>query len=616
MTIPKFFKKKSTYILLVLILGAWAWWSFGNKKSVQDLYETERVERINLERTIEVTGEIKPAQRIGLSFETSGVLKDVLKKVGDEVKAGDVIAELKNDDAEFSFRRAGASLEAAVANLRAREAGETIQSIKVSEADVEKAQAAYDKSLVDVESTKVTSQNSIKNAELALATAKSNLENTGITTEESILDAYADLRIALSGSLGVMQGALTDGDHIIGVDDTASNDSYERLLGISSSGSKAAAETEYKQARDAKKAAETAISGISNASSTSAQNALDSAGSLTSAALLAIQSYLTQVQKVLASTITGTSLTEMELSSKRSLIDGDRSSISGQKTTVETAIQAVKNAKIGKSTGTDGLQNAYETAQVNLEIAITNAETQVKTAEANVVIAKASLDSALAGLDLKKAGPRDVDLAPLRAAVSEAQVAYEQAENNLTKVQIIAPVDGVVTEIIPKIGEQTNSTAPSVRMIGFADYDIELLVPEADVAKVKVGQPATFTLDAYGDSVEFTGIVVAEEPDQTTVQDAVYYKTRVQITSKDAEAEFKPGMTANVTIHATKIENALVVSTRAIKTNVDTNEQSIRILNGQDIVDRSIKTGLRGDDGKTEVTEGVKEGDIVIVSEN
>lgn len=611
MTVPKFLKKKKTYVILAIILLVGFWISSSMNGSKGNGFETQAVEKITLSRTVEVTGEIKPAQRIDLAFERTGTIAAVHKKVGDEMKAGDVIAELQDEDLTFAVRRAQAALNAAQANLNVRLAGETSQSIRVSEADVEKAQANYDKSVIDLANAKITTTNGVKNAELALATAKSNLENGGATNEQTITNAYESLRLSLLSSVGILQAAMADGDKIIGVDNTSANDDYESVLGIADSISKARAESTYKTARPAVKQAETSVNALT---SSSLASAIDNAAQNVQSALALVQSYLTDVQKVLAATIVNSSLTETQLATKKTTIDTQRSTVSTQKTSVETAAQAAKNAKLGKTTESDQLENAYKTAELNLEIAKADADTQLKTAESNLAISQASLSAAKAALELKEAGPREVDLAPLRAAVEDASVAFDQAQANLQDIRLVAPVDGVLSEVIPSVGEQATASQPAARMIGFEDFDIEILLPEADVVKVKPGQPATITLDAYGDDLVFSGTVASEEPDQTVVQDAVYYKARVQI-EKTGDMEFKPGMTANVTVLTASVENAIVIPARAVRTDSKTGTQTVRVLVNDKPEERTVVTGLRGDEGRIEVKEGLHEGETVIVSE-
>lgn len=610
MTVPKFLKRKSTYIVLAILVGGYAWYSFSSSKNQQPQYETAPVERHDLAQTVEVTGELKPAARIDLAFKNSGTVGAVKVKVGAAVKQGDVLAELKADDVQFALKQASASLNLARANLNQRLAGETAQSIKVAETQVEQARASYDKAVGDLASTKQTTKDSLNSAAIALQTAKNNVDNQGAIVAQTVQNAYDSARTQLLTTLGPLNTGLSDGDQITGVDNTAANATFLNVLGFLDSGSLDRAKSSYVIAKASKFTAEHAVTALTTASS---KADIQAAGDKLLLAIADLQTYLTDVQKVLAASLTNSQFTSTDLAAKKTTIDADRTSVSAQNTAVLNAIQLIKNSELSKTQTAQGLQDAYDTALTAYDTAKTNVDVQVRAAETNVAIQKAALDSSQATLDLKRSGPRAVDLAPLRASVEQAQVSYDKAVNDLQNVQIIAPVDGTISEVIPDIGEQIAQNTPAVRMVGTESYDIEASVPEADITKIAVGQNASITLDAYGDDVAFSGTVTAKDPAETRIQDAVYYKIRVQI--DPAGKEVKPGMTANVTIKTAEAKNALVIPLRAVRTKEGTDQKTVRVFaNGQPF-ERDIELGVKGDDGQVEVTKGLKEGELVIVGE-
>lgn len=609
MTWPKFLTKKRiiwTVILLVIGYGIFTLASGGKQKTT---YETAAAERTSLKQTVEVTGELKPAARIDLAFKSSGIIQTINVKIGDTVKQGDVLAELKADDIIFASRSADAALALAEANLRARLAGETEQSIRVAEASVESAQAAYDKAVTDLASTKLTTANAVRVSELAVQTAQNNLANQDATVSQTVQNAYDSARTSLLTAIGPLQTALTDGDEITGVDNTAANQTYLNVLGFLDQGALERGKSSYLVAKAAKNTAETTVKALS---ATSSKEQIQSAGVTLSDAITKVQAYLTDVQKVLAASLTSQYLTAATLASLKTTIDADRVSVSTQNSTVLTALQTIKNSELTRTQTIEQLQDAYDTAVTNLTTAQTNAETQVRGAEATVSIQKAALDSARATLDLKKAPPRDVDLAGLRAQVAQAAANADKATNDVQNIQIIAPVDGTVSDVIPDLGELIQAGVTSLKIVGTERFDIEALVPEADIANVEVGQPATITLDAYGDDVTFHGTVTAEDPDQTKVQDAVYYKIRVQIEPEGRD--IKPGMTANVVIETDKRDNAIVIPLRAVRTK-DDGQKIVRIMKGDAPEERTVTLGLRGDEGRVEVLTGLTEGELVVTGE-
>lgn len=610
MTVPKFLKKKKTYVFLVIfiILGVWITGCVRNSKKTT--YETDTVKKMDLKRTIEVTGNVKPADRIALSFQQSGNLSKVAK-VGDSVKIGDVIAELQDADASFAVGRAKAALDQAQATLDLRIAGETDQSIRITETTVEQAQAAYAKAIIDYQNAKVTTDNAIQTAQLDLENAKSNLQNGTNSNSQSVTQARASLQAALSASIGPMNTALTDGDKVTGVDDTATNSGYKNLLGALDSNAMMNAQKAY---RDAKAEAQKAIALTNGLSSLSSDDSkLFAAAASTQNALTFLQTFLSAAHHVLDTSIPGITLSSSDISTKAAVLDADRSSVSGQNTTIVNATQAVTTAELGIKSSGSSLDVAVQNAQLRLDTALSNANANLNAASSTVAINKAALDSANASLDLKKSPPRSADLAPLRAAVEQARVAYNQAQNDLAKAMILSPVDGVISQVTPKIGELVNANTPVITMLGNASFDIEVLLPEADVAKAAVGQKATLTLDAYGDGVVFNGSLVSIEPDQTVVQDAIYYKSRVEITDTQSK-DIKPGMTANVTILTAEANGILTIQSRAVKTDSSTGKKTVQILVNGKPQEREVQIGLKGDEGLVEVTNGLQEGETIIVS--
>ncbi|MDQ7814840.1 MAG: HlyD family efflux transporter periplasmic adaptor subunit [Patescibacteria group bacterium] len=611
MALPKILKKKSTYIVLAIILVIGVWYMYSRSQSGKIVYETAPVEKRSLQQTVEVTGEIKPAARIDLAFKNSGTIQAVNVKVGDVVKTGDVLAELEGQDPHFAVQSAKAALSVAQANLNSRLAGETKQSVHVAETQVDQAQAAYDKAVSDLDSVKKTTADSIRTAEIALSTAKSNLDNQGAIVTQNIQNAYDSAKTTLLTALGPLQTGLTDGDDVTGVDDTATNQNYASLLGYLDFGSMERAKSSYRVAKQSKSTAETAVKALNSAST---KEQISAAADLVSVAINDVQTYLTDVQKVLSASLTSSYFTSTDLSSKKTAIDADRTSVSAQDSTVLAAKQAILNTELTKTQTIDQLQNAYSSAQLAYDTAKTNAEVQLKSGEVNVQIQAAAVEAAKATLDLKRSGPREVDVAPLRAAVEQANVAYQKALQDLTNVQIVSPVNGTISEVVPDVGEQITMNVAAIKMIGTESYDIEAKVPETDIPKIEVGQSATITLDAFGDEVKFKGTVTAKDPAETKVQDAVYYKIRVQIEPNGHEV--KPSMTANVTILTGEVKDALVIPLRAIRTINGSGQRTVRVLKAGDVPeDRNVTIGLKGDEGRVEVLSGLEEKEAVILSE-
>jgi len=141
-------------------------------------------------------------------------------------------------------------------------------------------------------------------------------------------------------------------------------------------------------------------------------------------------------------------------------------------------------------------------------------------------------------------------------------------------------------------------------------YEIKANIPEADIAKVKVGDKANVTLDAYEDDVFFPSTVTFIDPAETIIENVSAYKTTFQFDKKDKR--IKSGMTANIDIMTNSRKNVLAVSYRALRTGGGNN---VEVLNDNNEIEiKKVKVGMRSSDGRVEIISGLKEGDRVITS--
>jgi HlyD family secretion protein len=199
---------------------------------------------------------------------------------------------------------------------------------------------------------------------------------------------------------------------------------------------------------------------------------------------------------------------------------------------------------------------------------------------------------------------REVDLAAYRAALA-------QAIANKNKAIIKALVSGVVTSLNKKAGEFINSSEEMVRMF-VPHYEIKVDIPETDISKLKLDDVADITLDAFGDDVKFAGKVINIEPGSTDISDVVYY--RVTVTINDSEKDVKPGMTANVKINTDSRTEALSIPLRAIRTDGSKKYVKVLVAGNKDPMEVVVKLGIRADNGRVEILEGLAVGDMVVLS--
>jgi len=181
------------------------------------------------------------------------------------------------------------------------------------------------------------------------------------------------------------------------------------------------------------------------------------------------------------------------------------------------------------------------------------AERQVKSTQ-DLEIAKATYDRAVAALDSSKA---DVE-----AAAADLQL----NETNLEKSRIVSPIDGVVLMRNVDPGQVVASSLQAPVLFTIAEdltkMEVQVDVDEADVGKVREGQAASFSVDAYPDRT-FEATITQLRFGSEVVQGVVTYKA--VLTADNPELLLRPGMTATAEITVDKVKNVLTVSNEALR---------------------------------------------------
>ncbi len=265
--------------------------------------------------------------------------------------------------------------------------------------------------------------------------------------------------------------------------------------------------------------------------------------------------------------------------------------------------------------------DVYEDAAYGpFQTTIYQARSTITQLRGDVVAAKSAydglshtLDRVVRERDLALSGVRSETVRTQQAAIALAREGYESARARLSESDLVSPITGRVVRINPSVGEAVHAL-DEVLMIEGAQgaYEVQAYIPEADIARVKLGDAATITFDALGSEVIFEGEVVRIALAETVREGVPTYKTTIVITEiPTSELTVRPGMTAEIDITTDERNDVLMVPTRSIISRGD--RRYVRLVQGADYVERPVSVGLRGSFGMTEVTDGLAEGDTVVV---
>jgi len=213
-----------------------------------------------------------------------------------------------------------------------------------------------------------------------------------------------------------------------------------------------------------------------------------------------------------------------------------------------------------------------------------------------------------AQLALKQAGSTSTDIAAQEAQVAQAQAGVASIQAKLSDGEIVAPIDGIITQMDAKIGQVASPATPLVSIISNGQFEVDADVPETDVGKLAVGNTVAMTFDAFPNET-FTGKVFYINQAETITQGVVDYKVKVSFDTPDAR--MKSGLTANLDIATKKDANVLILPQYAILIN-DTGSFVETLSAAKKVVMNPVTLGIQDENGNVEVLSGVTLGEQVL----
>jgi HlyD family secretion protein len=256
-------------------------------------------------------------------------------------------------------------------------------------------------------------------------------------------------------------------------------------------------------------------------------------------------------------------------------------------------------ARANLSAGT----SAQRAAQLRKDVA-ERALARSKKLAAKGALAKQALDRVQAEYDvaLESMSTAEANLAQLRASIDLAQAALEES-------RIRAPFSGTITKIHVEMGESVMIGAPILDLVDDSKITVVASVDEADAGRLKKGMPVRVECDAYPETKFIGELIWIAEVVIRDVRQNRHFEVEVGLDSQ--ATKMKVGMAADIEIIVQSAKQVLFVPSNTIMRRGDL--QQVYVVEGGQASLRNIKTGLSNWE-RTQVVEGLQEGDRVIVS--
>lgn len=539
-------------IVLLVVGGIVVWRTTTKKKSGSGTVKTAQLSRGEIVQKISSTGIVsaETGAQVKIGSQITGRIRRLYADVGSQVQANQVIAELDAPDL-------AANLESARRSLG-------------------QATSKYEQQVTGVPMTRTQVRSAFEQASAALEAARSRAQQARI----SLQSAQSGLQSALAGQQGAQanqrsaEARLRSAQAASAQQNTqGSSDIARAQAGLST------AQAAFVQTQ---KSADVSVANASAAVRQAQATASLAAVTLKRQEALLAKGFVSQSDVDAARTERET--TAQMLEEAQNSLESARATATSQKQSASDAVDQAKAslaaAQASSYTSTmrtediraaeaslESAKTSVTQAQASVETArssVANARVQVTSADSDVRSARAAQRNALGNLTQDRLKQQDVTTAYEAMQQAKAQVAYQEAQ--YAKSYIRTPISGTVISLAQQEGETVAAGLSAPELIQVAALDrMEVLayVDETDIGKVKLGQEAEITVDAYPKQ-KFKGTLYKISSAPTLQQNVVTYACSVRLENFDA-GKLKPQMTADVQIFLERAEDLLLVPNEALK---------------------------------------------------
>ena len=285
----------------------------------------------------------------------------------------------------------------------------------------------------------------------------------------------------------------------------------------------------------------------------------------------------------------------------------------------QSAIASQTSSLLKDKQNLDNLTIAYNNALTTQKNNLAKDAVTIAGYASSVQSAQNTIDNLIASTNVAMQPAKQSAVDSAQAQLANAQAAYDQAKRNLDGATIKAPVAGDVASISTAVGGNVPITsAPAtitanatgfIVLTNVSSLEVTGSFSEADAAKIKAGQSATYTFDALSGTTA-TGSVLGIDLLPTTSGGVTSFNATFSIDGN--VPGLKPGMTATPTVQVGVAAGVINVTAQAVTTrgNRSTVNLVTKVAGKQVLTPTRVVVGLKGD-SSVEIQSGLKVGDLV-----
>lgn len=196
-----------------------------------------------------------------------------------------------------------------------------------------------------------------------------------------------------------------------------------------------------------------------------------------------------------------------------------------------------------------------------------------------------------------------------KTQMESLQARQKAVQGQLAMTRVIAPFSGTVDEVSVKLGEMASPGYNGIRVVNLDKMKVTAKVSDTYVSKVKKGAAVNVFIPDMNKSIDTKIAFVSQNINSMNRS----FTIDIKLDNKDKM--LKPNLIAKVRINDETIENAIVIPSKILQKNQDGSYYilvAVKQKSGSMVAKKvDIQTGADYG-GQTLVTEGIKEGDIII----
>lgn len=251
--------------------------------------------------------------------------------------------------------------------------------------------------------------------------------------------------------------------------------------------------------------------------------------------------------------------------------------------------------------------SSLKRAELDLAASQREADRQRRLLEAGVTT-NAEQDKAATAL-----ARADVEVQAQQAALAQRRADLADKRLQLSRAEVLAPMDGQVVNLAVQEGQSVNAVMASPTLVSLAQLrtiTVKTRVPEAEIGLVQPGQVARFTTLAQG-AAPHEGRVLAVQPIPERIGSALFYNVMFEV--DNSQGKLLSDMTVQVELVVAQAKQVLMLPMAALGVREADGRYSVQLLRGDGSTQsQTVRTGL-SNDAYVQVLEGLAPGDRVTV---